>query len=552
MFNPPNYRQNLLYVGLALVSVFLIFNIQSSYSQNPEVSYLDVNDTSSVSRFSVAGWFRTSADYNSDAFIVNKPGSSNHMNYGIWMTNKEKVSGGFETSGGKAVYATSPLSYSDGKWHYVVVTFDGSVLNLYVDGVWVDTKKSSALPDNGGDNPVRVGADSGAVGAFFDGNVDEIRVYRVAWIPEQVNDAYHGTFDTKYQELYLDFSDPVMIVNATLPNNQTALNQTALNQTALNQTALNQTADTNETSSQTNGTLVNQTGIITEPSIENDTRIYNETATNIPPIQKAPSVNDTGINNETQDNQSSTLATEQNNSPEALDQSVSVPENDQLGITLHATDLDNDPLKFDVSADPLQGTLSNFDGEKGTVTYVPQQGYSGNDEFRFRAIDDKGSESNVAQVDITVEESQSNETQASDSTEASEDTTNETSTERSIVTGALEQPNQPPNANGGNDLNVEIDTKVLLDGIESTDEDGEIVSYKWEQTAGPEINLEQSNEQRASFDVPDSAADSKLTFKLTVVDDKDASDSDDASVEVQGIPENSNSEESNSRDNSGK
>ena len=65
----------------------------------------------------------------------------------------------------------------------------------------------------------------------------------------------------------------------------------------------------------------------------------------------------------------------------------------------------------------MQGTLSNFDGEKGTVTYVPQQGYSGSDQFRFRAIDDKGFESNVAQVDITVEESQSNETQASDLTE---------------------------------------------------------------------------------------------------------------------------------------
>ena len=170
MFNTPIYRQNLIYVALALslIPVFLILNIQSSYSQNPEISYLDVNDTSSVSKFSVAAWFKTSADYKSDAFIVNKPGSSNNMNYGIWMTNAEKVRGGFETSDGKAVYATSPLSYSDGKWHYVAVTFDGSDLNLYVDGVYVDTKKTSASPDNGGDNPVRVGADSGTVGDFFD------------------------------------------------------------------------------------------------------------------------------------------------------------------------------------------------------------------------------------------------------------------------------------------------------------------------------------------------------------------------------------------------
>ena len=575
MFSSPTYRQNLIYVALALslIPVFLILNIQSSYSQTPEISFLDVNDTSSVSKFSVAAWFKTSADYKSDAFIVNKPGPSNNMNYGIWMTDSEKVSGGFETSDGEAVYATSPLSYNDGKWHYVAVTFDGSDLNLYLDGVYVDTKKTSASPDNGGDNPVRVGADFGTGGDFFDGNVDEIRVYRVAWTPEEVSDAYHGNFDTKYQELYLDFSDPIMIVNATLPIlnqtalnqtalnqtalnqtalNQTALNQTALNQTALNQTALNQTAlnqtviegvndtaTTNETSTQTNGTAINETGTIPEPITGDDTGTSNETLIKIPAVQVTPNVNDTGITNETQDNQTGPLIAEENNSPEAFDQSVSVDKDGQVDITLRASDEDNDPLKFDVTAEPVQGTLDNFDGEKGTATYIPQQGYSGNDQFRFRAIDDKGFESNVAQVDITVnEESQSNETQASDLTEPPEDTTNETSTERSTGTGGLDQTNQSPNANGGNDLNVEINTQVQLDGSQSTDEDGEIVSYKWEQTGGPEINLEQSNEQTASFDVPGSAAESTLTFKLTVVDDKDASDSDEVNVEIESATNN--------------
>ena len=41
-----------------------------------------------------------------------------------------------------------------------------------------------------------------------------------------------------------------------------------------------------------------------------------------------------------------------------------------------------------------------------------------------------------------------------------------------------------------------------------------------------------------SFDVPESAADSKLTFKLTVVDDKDASDSDEVTVEVESVVNN--------------
>ncbi len=217
MWHDSIYRLKSLCVvfTFTLVSIFFILNFQPSYSQNPEVSYLDVNTTSSVSKFSVAAWFKTSSNYKSDAYIVNKAGAGDNLNYGIWMTNTEKISGGFETSGGKPVYATSPLSYSDGKWHYAVVTFDGSVVSLYVDGVQVATKETSGSPDRGGDQPVRVGADSQSLGDYFDGNVDEVRVWRVALTPDQVNDAYHGSFDTKYQELYLDFSKPINLVNVT-------------------------------------------------------------------------------------------------------------------------------------------------------------------------------------------------------------------------------------------------------------------------------------------------------------------------------------------------
>ncbi len=84
---------------------------------------------------------------------------------------------------------------------------------------------------------------------------------------------------------------------------------------------------------------------------------------------------------------------------------------------------------------------------------------------------------------------------------------------------------------GGNQK-AEVNTEVKLDGGKSSDDDGKIVSYKWEQTDGPKVDLKQPDEETATFDVPESAADSKLTFKLTVVDDKDASNSDDVNVEV--------------------
>ena len=570
----------LLYVTLTLsvASIVFILSFQSVYSANQEINFLDVN-TSAVSKFSVAAWFKTSTDYRSDAFIVNKPGADNNMNYGIWMTNVEKVQAGFETSNGKPMYATSPLSYSDGKWHYTVVTFDGSVINLYVDGIQVAKKSASGSPDGGGDQPVRMGANSEAFNDYFVGNVDEIRVWRVALTPQQVTEAYQGTFDIKYQVLYLDFSKPMINqtginqtgINQTGTNqtgtNQTGINQTGINQTGINQTGINQTG-INQTGIQatnggkcsdcefgqpTNETVTNQTGIqatnetginetrtLSELIAKNETGNANKTNDNIQPLEKTQIINETGIINVTGiENQTSEPSlSNENNPPKAFDQSVSVDQNGQTDITLVADDKDKDSLQFDITADPVQGSLDNFDKEKGTVTYIPQKDYSGGDKFSFRVIDDKGADSNEANVDISVKKANgANETQAGVANSI-EKMSNQTGTEEANVTSSVAGPNQPPKADAGDDQKVQVNTEVKLDGSKSSDEDGKIVSYKWEQTDGPKVDLKKSDKQIATFAVPESAADSKLVFKLTVVDDKGASNSDDLTVEVENVVQN--------------
>ena len=531
-----NISHSLTFLGvistIAVLSIILILNPQHVYSKNPEVSYLDVNGTSSVSKFSVAAWFKTSNNYKSDAFIVNKDGDGGYMNYGIWMTNAEKIRGGFETSNGKAIYATTPLSYSDGKWHYAVVTFDGSVINLYVDGIQVATQSTSGSPDKGGNEPVRVGADSKALEDYFIGNVDEIRVWRVALTPDEVKDAYQGFFETKYLDLYLDFSKPIVSLNAT--NATSIANQTATNATGIqgaNKTANNETGiqESNKTAvKELNG----QTNLITK----NDTGNANGTKQNIETIKKPQTKNETGITNETliANQTSESKLSKENSLPKAFDQSVAVDQNSRIEITLAADDEDKDNLQFDITADPLHGSLDNFNKEKGTVTYIPQKDYSGDDKFSYRVSDNKGGHSEPANVDIQINTaSQLSETKNTDTGAAkSEELSNQTGTEQNAQANSVQEPNQPPKADAGDDQYVKVSTQVKLDGGKSSDDDGKIVLYKWEQTDGPHVNIKKADVQTATFDVPDSAADSKLTFKLTVVDDKDASSSDDVTVQV--------------------
>ena len=85
-------------------------------------------------------------------FIANKGGSGTdssgkNQNYGIWITSSGKLSGGFETSSGSNKYITSPNSYVDGQWQHGVVTFDGSNVRLYVNGIQVASTSTTSVPD---------------------------------------------------------------------------------------------------------------------------------------------------------------------------------------------------------------------------------------------------------------------------------------------------------------------------------------------------------------------------------------------------------------------
>jgi hypothetical protein len=92
-----------------------------------------------------------------------------------------------------------------------------------------------------------------------------------------------------------------------------------------------------------------------------------------------------------------------NQAPEADDQEVSVDANDKVKITLEGKDDDkDDEIEFDIVSDPSHGDLDNFDKSDGSVTYTPENDYSGDDDFEFKVIDDKGAESNTADIKINV------------------------------------------------------------------------------------------------------------------------------------------------------
>jgi hypothetical protein len=122
------------------------------------------------------------------------------------MTSAEQIKAGFETSTGADQFVTSPNTYSDGQWHYAVVTNNGANVILYIDGVQVATKATSGATPETNTKVFRVGGNSRVTPPtnFFTGEIDEVRAWNNALTPSEVSNAFAGTFKPGHV-LYLDF-----------------------------------------------------------------------------------------------------------------------------------------------------------------------------------------------------------------------------------------------------------------------------------------------------------------------------------------------------------
>ena len=99
---------------------------------------------------------------------------------------------------------------------------------------------------------------------------------------------------------------------------------------------------------------------------------------------------------------------------------------------------------------------------------------------------------------------------------------------------SVSPPNEAPAVNAGPDQSVDAGLIVVLSGT-SSDPDGGIVSYRWEQTGGTVVSLAGADSLTAMFTAPDVSVDETLTFQLTVTDDDGAQASDEVSVTVRRI-----------------
>ncbi|MBA8792666.1 PKD repeat protein [Friedmanniella endophytica] len=135
-------------------------------------------------------WFNTTTTHGGKliGFGDRQSGTSGNYDRHVYMENSGQLTFGVWT--GQTNLITSPKSYNDGSWHYLVATQGADGMKLYVDGQLVGTNPQTDQQAYAG--YWRVGGDSdwGGDSPFFAGTIDEVAVYSGVLTAAQISAHY--------------------------------------------------------------------------------------------------------------------------------------------------------------------------------------------------------------------------------------------------------------------------------------------------------------------------------------------------------------------------
>jgi hypothetical protein len=89
-----------------------------------------------------------------------------------------------------------------------------------------------------------------------------------------------------------------------------------------------------------------------------------------------------------------------------------------------------------------------------------------------------------------------------------------------VVVDAEDEPNRIPVALVPTSITVKSGTRVVLDGLQSRDPDGDPLRYQWKQVRGLKVALLNRDEAKATFMAPKVGSRRLLRFTLQVTDMK--------------------------------
>jgi len=166
-------------------------------SRSAQLTQLDFKETNS---FTLTGWFKHASSVTGTDTIISKYESTgSDGGYKVYMDSSGYVCAGVDDDNtwGPDDPACTTTSYADSRWHHFSAVRHSELgsesLELYIDGNRVayddNIAASSTLENNDG---FYIGADEGGYQNYWDGFIDEVKVYRYARNADEIKVDYTG------------------------------------------------------------------------------------------------------------------------------------------------------------------------------------------------------------------------------------------------------------------------------------------------------------------------------------------------------------------------
>jgi RNA polymerase sigma factor (sigma-70 family) len=170
---------------------------------SPPGQYIRVpnNDSLNPSNITLAAWIKTSNQGDTWRRVFDKSFTNGfalsigggHTGAGNSFQGKADIEIGMRINNKKGI-ARSDRTVTDGEWHHLAITYDGSVEIVYVDGVrqqriahWQGRVPANSFDLTIGMNLVDPNPGYNEVGASFDGLIDEPMIFNRALSPKEIS-----------------------------------------------------------------------------------------------------------------------------------------------------------------------------------------------------------------------------------------------------------------------------------------------------------------------------------------------------------------------------
>lgn len=161
-----------------------------------ENDYVDLSDNSSLSPesgdISISTWVNTNILNSSEHWIWNDYGSQTNNLVILRLNNSNKFEIYFRDGSFNVANAIAPQSLATGTWYNIVAVRNGTTAKIYLNGSLGNSNTNASLgtiTTSDGIPPV-IGVYFGKTGFFWNGSIDEVRVYNRALSADEVKRLY--------------------------------------------------------------------------------------------------------------------------------------------------------------------------------------------------------------------------------------------------------------------------------------------------------------------------------------------------------------------------